>query len=235
MYHLWLCLYQVRTRLARLRRTLRSSIHSGLGLEKSGLDSLQQSIRELGLDVPDVMSSVDYYTSSISTLSRPLISQLFRAMGNHKQRLSLDEGWDLMKQYLRICYPSRMTVEAASNRQAATSLFAKPLRKDTVTYQILDETLVDLPPEAPLSHVKMLRVDWIKSASTQPTGRLAQGWMLVGSHNLSRAAWGSGPGIGSNFECSVLMPDWVQSHQHNDLNGIQIGPHYSPADIWYKR
>lgn len=185
--------------------------------------------------MPDLISSVDYYTSSIGTLSRPLISQLFRAIGNYKQRLSLEEGWELMRQYLRICYPSRMTVEAASNSKAATSLFAKPLRKGTVTYQMLEETLVDLPPGAPLSHIKMLRVDWIKSAYSQTTGCLAQGWMLVGSQNLSRAAWGSGLGGSGNFECSVLVPDWLQSNQHNDLNGIQIGSNYSPTDMWYRQ
>ncbi|CAK5283628.1 unnamed protein product [Mycena citricolor] len=212
---------------------------------RNGHPRLMHAVQSLGLTIPtNAQLKLECQGSSIGVYTTQWFNQFYTsacgdpsALTSHlgipepqRKKLAYPAG-------ISVVFPTQQTVNDAE-RRGATSMFCT--RKKWKARNFPREAFRDSRSRGGrvLMHTKMILAE-IGSDGVRPS---ASGWVYLGSHNFTSAAWGNLSGTSNlpvlninNFELGVVIP--MQTQQElEEISAWERPPRkYGPGDLpWFK-
>ncbi|KAJ7173422.1 tyrosyl-DNA phosphodiesterase-domain-containing protein [Mycena filopes] len=218
-------------------------------IKKTGHPRLMRALNTLGLATSDTQNLiVECQGSSIGTYTTQWFNQFYISATGHssalKSHMDMSEGRRKKLDYplgVKVVFPSLATVKS-TDQHGATSLFCT--RQKWAVANFPRTAFHDSKSSAGrvLMHTKMIIGSFTQKKNTTADPSDPAGWMYLGSHNFTAAAWGNLSGSAdapvlnlNNYELGVVLP-LMSAQDVNSVSAWERPPkRYAPADVpWFQ-
>ncbi|KAJ7155888.1 tyrosyl-DNA phosphodiesterase-domain-containing protein [Mycena filopes] len=218
-------------------------------IKKTGHPRLMRALNTLGLATSDTQNLiVECQGSSIGTYTTQWFNQFYISATGHssalKSHMDISEGKRKKLDYpmgVKVVFPTLATVKSTA-QHGASSLFCT--RKKWVVANFPRTAFHDSKSSAGrvLMHTKMIIGSFTQKKNTTADPLDPAGWMYLGSHNFTAAAWGNLSGSAdapvlnvNNYELGVVLP-LMSAQDVNSASAWERPPkRYAPADVpWFQ-